>query len=57
MSEQDKAALIEFLTDNLTLHSRSEDVYTGAMDGGPLYRECFTITLKLCGNVIGEVTL
>lgn len=52
-----EAELIAFLTEHLRIEVRTSSDYTGALDGGPLYRDCRTVQLVLCGKVISECAM
>ena len=56
LSYQAEEALISFLENNLFLDSKTSSEYTGGLDGGPLYKDYTTITLRLGRTILGEVS-
>ena len=49
--------LIEFLRENLRIEVKTDSVYSGGMDGGPMYEKSQTVQLVLEGEVISEAYL
>ena len=50
-------AIQEYIKANLRLGVKTDSVYNGGMDGGPMYNNYHTVQLVLDGEVISEVTL
>ena len=54
MSEEEIMAL---LRERLRLEVTTKSMYTGGMDGQPLYEDAHTVQLLLDGEIISEVDL
>ena len=57
MSEEMLEQIKEYLKDNLRLDVKTDSVYNGGMNEGPMYNNYHSIQLILDDEVISEVTL
>ena len=57
MNDELRALIIQVIREEVEFDQKTSTEYTGAMDGGSLYRNMHTIIVKVGGEILTTISL